>query len=212
MGDNFHQYKGHYQFDKKRKITDGPYAARLVPRQGASVRDMVPGSRKRKQSGGFLMEASGGMLVESAAKTLVKTLIALAARYGLYAIERRLKGPDSNTWLHRIMYWVPNSALAGMIVGGKGDESMAVIGLSALMYANNYLNNRRRNETVEDTKRLKMEQERVDAQEAKTQEDARNALMQKKTKPEENPKPPKKKAKRKLTKSKVVKNDATVQD
>ena len=212
MGDNFHQYKGHYQYDKKRKITDGPYAARLVPRPAASARDMVPGSRKRKQAGGFLVEADVATLATSAAATLIKTLIAIAVRYGLHAIERKLKGPDANTWLHRIMYWIPNTALASMIVGQPGDESTAVIGISALMYVNNYLNKQRgdeQKETVENAKRLKTEQERIDAQEAKTQEDARNALMRKK------PEPVKKEAKKKSTKSKaakkVTKSNATVQ-
>jgi len=204
-------YKTYWTEDSDIVHTNLEPTARLVPRQGASMRDMVPGSRKRKQSGGFLVEAAGTALVGSAAKTAVKTLLAIAARYGLDAIERRLKGPDSDTWLHRIMYWVPNSALAAFVMGERGDESMGVIGLSALMYANNYLNKKRKNESAEDAKRLKMEQERVDAQEAKTQEDARNALMQKKTKTEENPKPPKKKAKRKLTKSKATKVNATVQ-
>jgi hypothetical protein len=211
MGDNYHQYKGYYHFDKKRKITDGPNAARLVPRQGASVRDMLPGSRKRKQSGGFLVEAAGTALVGSAAKTAVKRLLAIAARYGFDAIERRLKGPDSDTWLHRIMYWVPNSALAAFVMGEQGDESMGVIGLSALMYANNYLNKKRKEESAAGTKRLKMQQERVVAQEAKTQEDVRNALMQEKPKAGKKQKPQKKEAKRKFTKSKAVKRNATDQ-
>jgi hypothetical protein len=106
------------------------------------------------------------------------------------------------------MYWIPNTALASMIVGQPGDESTAVIGISALMYVNNYLNKQRgdeQKETVENAKRLKTEQERIDAQEAKTQEDARNALMRKK------PEPVKKEAKKKSTKSKAAKNDATVQ-
>ena len=56
-----------------------------------------------------------------------------------------------------------------------------------------------------------MEQERVVAQEAKTQEDVRNALMQEKPKVGKKQKPQKKEAKRKLTKSKAVKRNATDQ-
>ena len=182
MGDNFPPYKGRYR------------------------------SRKRKQAGGFLVEAAGTALATSAAKTLIKTFIAMAVRYGLHAVERKLKGPDANTWMHRIMYWIPNTMLTRLIMGRAGDESTAIIGISALMYVNNYLNKQRgneQNETVENTKRLKTEQERIDAQEAKTQEDARNALMRQK------PKPVKKEAKMKSTKSKAAKkatkSNATVQ-
>jgi hypothetical protein len=175
-----------------------------------------PRSRKRKQAGGFLVEASVATLGTSAAATLIKTFLAIAVRYGLHQIERKLKGPDANTWLHRVMHWIPNVMLSRMIMGQPGDESTAIIGISALMYVNNYLHKQRHKETVEGTKRLKMEQESIDAQEAKAQEDARNALIQEKPHAEKKPKPPKKEAKKQQsTKSKVVKKvtkrNATVQ-
>jgi len=118
------------------------------------------------------------------------------------------------------MYWIPNVMLSRMIMGQPGDESTGIIGLSALMYVNNYLHKQRHKETVEGTKRLKMEQESIDAQEAKVQEDARNALMQQKPKAEKKPKTQstkskvvkkvtKKEAKKQSAKSKVV--NATVQ-
>ena len=78
------------------------------------------------------------------------------------------------------------------------------------MYVNNYLNNQRQTETVDtsvrERERLKVEQERIDVKEARTQEDAKNALMRKKPEPEK-----KKEAKRKLTKSKATKINAAVQ-
>ena len=179
-----------------------------------------PRSRKRKQAGGFLVETSVATLGTSAAATLIKTFLAIAVRYGLHQIERKLKGPDSNTWMHRVMYWIPNVMLSRMIMGQPGDESTGIIGLSALMYVNNYLHKQRHKETVEGTKRLKMEQESIDAQEAKVQEDARNALMHQKPKAEKKPKTQstkskvvkkvtKKEAKKQSAKSKVV--NATVQ-
>jgi hypothetical protein len=58
-------------------------------------------------------------MVTSATKTLIKTLLAIAVRYGLHQIERKLRGPDANTWLHRIMYFIPNSMLHSMIMGAR---------------------------------------------------------------------------------------------
>ena len=129
------------------------------------------GSRKRKQTGGFLVEASGAALAMSAGLTLARTLAAVAARYGLHAIERKLKGPEADTWLRRVLYWIPKSILSAYLMG-----------VSALMYADKYLNKQlkqEQTETAEGAKRLKMAQDATDALEAKVQEDARNAVMEK---------------------------------
>ena len=56
-----------------------------------------------------------------------------------------------------------------------------------------------------------MQQERVVAQEAKTQEDVRNALMQENPNAVKKQRPQKKEAKRKFTKSKAIKRNATDQ-
>ncbi len=140
------------------------------------------GSRKRKQTGGFLVEASGAALVMSAGLTLARTLAAVAARYGLHAIERKLKGPEADTWLRRVLYWIPKTLLSAYLMGDQTDTSMGIIGVSALMYADKYLNKQlkqEQTETAEGAKRLKMAQDATDALEAKVQEDARNAVMKK---------------------------------
>jgi len=118
----------------------------------------------------------------SAGLTLARTLAAVAARYGLHAIERKLKGPEADTWLRRVLYWIPKSILSAYLMGNQTDTSMGIIGVSALMYADKYLNKQlkqEQTETAEGAKRLKMAQDATDALEAKVQEDARNAVMKK---------------------------------
>jgi len=110
------------------------------------------------------------------------TLAAVAVRYGLHAIERKLKGPEADTWLRRVLYWIPKSILSAYLMGDQTDTSMGIIGVSALMYADKYLNRQlkqEQTETAEGAKRLKMAQDAMIALEAKVHEDARNAVMEK---------------------------------
>ena len=157
---------------------------------------------------------------------MIKLFAGMAVKYGLMQVARKLSGPQAPAWLHRILQFIPDSFLAFFLTIEPGQERITgMIGLAALQYVNSYLSKYRQKA---DDDVIMREQDRIDQARARRDTEASNALMmrmeaakaakaevkeQKKEKKEKKEKkaPVKKEAKKKSTKPKAVKYDATVQ-
>jgi len=187
--------------------------------------------RQRRQVGGlaWLLPGAPATLSWAVQRTLIKTFAGIAVKYGLMQVARKLAGPHAPAWLHRILQFIPTSFIAFFLTVTPGKEKITgAVGLAALQYVNSYLLKYR--QKLDDDVIMR-EQDRIDQAREKRDTEASNALMmrmetakaevkeqkkemkEKKKKTEKKAKAPtKKEAKKKSTKSKAVKNNATVQD